>query len=112
MESVDWARNKCPLSAIMGVRISGLFIERFCDTRISSRENIRAFNKIWFIGLSYQSNHYNEEGHYSGNTHFKTLVRVLLQMRKDERKTSNLKSVVHTIYVYTQCNKSCVTCLP
>ena len=45
MESVDWARNKCPLSAIMGVRISGLFIERFCDTRISSRENIRAFNK-------------------------------------------------------------------
>ena len=45
MESVDWARNKCPLSAIICVRISGLFIERFCDTRISSRENIRAFNK-------------------------------------------------------------------
>ena len=64
MESVDWARNKCPLSAIMVVRISGLFIERFCDTRISSRENIRAFKKIWFIGLSYQSNHYNEEGYY------------------------------------------------
>ena len=49
---------------------------------------------------------------YPGNTHFKTLVRVLLQMRKDERKNSNLQSVVHTIYVYTQGNKSCVTCLP
>ena len=36
---------------------------------------------------------------YPGNTHFKTLVRVLLQMRKDERKNPNLQSVVHTIYV-------------
>ena len=50
---------------------------------------------------------------YPGNTHFtETLVRVLFQMRKDERKNPNLQSVVHTIYVYTQGNKSCVTCLP
>lgn len=54
MESVDWAGNKSPLSAITGVRIK----------RVVYKENIRAFNKIWFIGLSYQSNHYNEEGHY------------------------------------------------
>ena len=36
---------------------------------------------------------------YPGNTHFtETLVRVLFQMRKDERKNPNLQSVVHTIY--------------
>ena len=59
MESVDWARNKCPLSAMTGARIK----------RVVYKENIRAFNKIWFISclsvyLNYQPNHYNEEGHY------------------------------------------------
>ena len=42
MESVDWARNKSPLSAITGVRIK----------QVVYKENIRAFNKIWFISLS------------------------------------------------------------
>ena len=42
MESVDWARNKRPLSAITGVRIK----------QVVYKENMRAFNKIWFIGLS------------------------------------------------------------
>ena len=45
MESVDWARNKRPLSAITGVRIKAI-------KRVVYKENMRAFNKIWFIGLS------------------------------------------------------------
>jgi len=33
MRTVDWARNKCPLSAITGVRVK----------RVEFRENVRAF---------------------------------------------------------------------
>ena len=33
MRTVDWVRNKCPLSAITGV----------CIKRVEFRENVRAF---------------------------------------------------------------------
>ena len=58
MESVDWARNKCPLSAMTGVRIK----------RVVYKENIRAFTKFGlsavYRSILIQSNHYNEDGHY------------------------------------------------
>lgn len=52
MESVDWARNKRPLSAITGVRIK----------RVVYKENMRA--KFGLSVYLHQSNHHNEEGHY------------------------------------------------
>ena len=63
MESVDWARNKCPLSAMTGVHIK----------RVVYKENIRAFNKIWFISclsvyLNYQSNHYKRRALFQKST--------------------------------------------